>query len=295
MAEIITLQIPKRITHNSTSELTSTFFATDLNRNPPTKIIYDISHLEYFDTEGMGYLALLPFHLKLFCKDIEIVLPPPGSRVASFFAYTRLLEILVENFPTPGIRIPEDYNFLHERYARNSKSIKSNIDVFKKDSFINYILKGMELIQDVVEKRDFSNYFNLCFYELTQNIFEHSGETMGSFAFQYRKGGVNSPGSNLEVSITDIGIGVKDSLMKNNTIDQNENDIYYLIESIKRGISGTSEIDRGIGLHDVINYNSKVQITSGGGVLQTIDGKIQKADNLPYSRKGTSVFISLPL
>lgn len=295
MADIITLTIPHRITHNSSVELTSFFSTTDLKRNAPKRIIFDITQLEYFDTEGMGYLALLPFHLKLFCEDIVIRLPSPSSRVATFFTYTHLLHIFIENFPTPGFRIPEDYNFAQKRFPRNPKSVKSNIDVFKKDAFSEYVKRGVDKIQRVIENDELSQYFRLCFYELTQNIFEHSGEAMGSFAYQYRDKSSFNRNSTLEVAITDIGIGIKESLRKNRRLVKNESDIYYLSEAIRRGVSGTSEIDRGIGLYDVVNFNSEVQITSGTGVLKTLNGKITNTKNIPSSTKGTSVFIVLPL
>ncbi|GEM_PF-3478134 len=294
MAEVVTLQIPQRVTYRSTSELSTRFFANDYSKQQPKKIVFDLSPLEYFDTEGLGYLVLLPFYLRLFCSNIEVKLPHPNNRVASFFSYSRALNILVDNFRTPGISVVEDYNFLQKRYPRIQRSIKSNVDVFEKQSFVDYLHRGMEHIRLLIEDNELWEYFSMCFYELTQNIFEHSGETMGSFSFQYQTS-KGTRGPVLDVAITDIGIGIKRTLLRNSQIKQGKDDTYYLEQAITEGISGTSERERGIGLKEVVQYESQVQITSGGGVIQTYDGNIIKRTNTIHSRRGTSIFISIEL
>ena len=124
---------------------------------------------------------------------------------------------------------------------------------------------------------------------MVKNIFDHSGEHIGGFSFHLKNGQENC----LTLSIADIGIGIRNSLKKVIQRDDIFEDCIYIKEAIKKGVSGTGELGRGLGLSQIIETINEVQITSGNGLIKTNEGKIFKEETLNTNLKGTSIFLKL--
>ncbi len=150
---------------------------------------------------------------------------------------------------------------------------------------------------------NFERQLITAFYEVCRNIFDHSGQNIGSFSFHFRTQrdgraipytqNLSKDNSYLVLAISDLGIGIKDSLVKNTDIEQEEKDIFYLKESIKSGVTSTGIPGRGNGLAYLTETVEKVQISSGKGKIFIEDGKVTREELNSEQIIGTSIYFKV--
>ena len=95
------------------------------------------------------------------------------------------------------------------------------------------------------------------------------------------------------LAISDLGIGIKQSLNKYLKINEIKNDQYFIKEALRPGVSGTGLTGRGLGLTNVINSIEEVQITSGLGQVITKNGRISKEKTINTKLFGTSIYLKI--
>ena len=124
----------------------------------------------------------MPFHLKLINENILIILPT-NDDTTLFLEYTNLLKFLFDNFKILNYQCIEDYMFLKKRISGDRSTKKVSVGLIKLDKFDYFLRNELSNLERILSHTQYSRYFCMCFYELSKNIFEHSGENIGSFAF----------------------------------------------------------------------------------------------------------------
>lgn len=288
------ITVPSKLNFNNIESLVVSFekYKSDIHENP--QIIFDLSNLERIDTEGLNYIALLPFQLKLLNENIIIVLPT-NNDIILFLDYTNLLRFFFENFNVHGYRCIEDLMFLRKRIKSKNPYKKVRIGLVKSNSFDSFLRNELSNLERIIDNK-YSKYFCMCFYELTKNIFEHSGENIGGFSFHLRtKDKYDSKNDTLVLSISDIGYGIKKTLIDNLELPKDKPDTFYLEQAIKKGVTSTKNSSRGLGLYHVVDFSSEVQITSGHGQIKVKDGHIKNCIYTKFNLSGTSIHMKLDL
>lgn len=186
--------------------------------------------------------------------------------------------------------------FLKKRIFANKSHKKARIGLIKSQSFDSFLRNELNNLEKIISHSYYSGYFCMCFYELSKNIFEHSGETIGGFAFHLlSKDKYNCKYDRLFLSISDIGVGIKRTLVENLALPNDRSATFYIEEAIKPGITSTGNNGRGLGLYQVVNFLGEVQITSGNGQIKLIDGKIINKVDTKFFLKGTSINVKIDI
>ena len=259
-------------------------------------VILDMRLLKYVDHEGLNYIALLPHYLKIL-NSVVVIRLPESDNLLSYLEYTGLLNLFFENFTIDGFACIEDFLFLRQNKYSSGQASKARIGIVQPDSFKKFLHNELLYVEGIISKYKFSPYFCSCFYELTKNIFEHSGETIGSFSFHYKTNSIyNECNENcLLLAVSDLGIGISGSLKNTYRKNDDMDDVEYILKSMQRGVSSTGELGRGLGLPDVIESMEEVQITSGFGQVLTREGIIVNERKVKSRLLGTSVSLKLNL
>lgn len=288
------INVPNKLNYSNIHSLIISFEKYErLQQANNHQIILDLSNLIRIDTEGLNYIALLPFHLKLINENILIILPNDNDTIL-FLEYTNLLKFLFDNFSIYGYKCIEDYFFLKKLIKADKTTKKVRVGLIKYETFDYFLRNELSNLEKIISHAQYSKYFCMCFYELSKNIFEHSGENIGSFAFHlYSKEKYEN--DSLRLTISDIGVGLKKTIAPTFELPIDKPDSFYIEEAIKPGITSTKLDGRGLGLYQVINFASEVQINSGNGQITVVDGVIKKSHNSNYSLKGTSLNIKVNL
>lgn len=287
------LTIPEKLTAFEVKSMLISIRELQHKDSEQLQIIFDLSHLTWIDTDGMNYIALLPYKFKILNYDVKIILPL-NSEIILFLEYTTLLKFYFDNFSILNYNSLEDLMFLRQKIKSNNVNKKVRIGVVKSGSFETFLRNDLNNLEKIISHNDYSRYFCMCFYELCRNIFDHSGESTGGFSFHLlSKNKYQSEYDTLLLNISDIGIGIKESLSSTIRLPECSSDSAFIEESIKPGITSTGNGGRGYGLHQVVYFSSQVTIRSGEGVVKTQDGKLLSSLNYPTSLKGTSIFIKI--
>lgn len=289
------ISVPNKLNFSNIKSLVVSFEEYEAINPENSQIIFDLSNLKRVDTEGLNYIALLPFHLKFFNENIIIVLPKDDDTIL-FLDYTNLLRFFFDNFKVLGYNCLEDLMFLKHRIFVNKSYKKARIGLIKSQSFDSFLRNELNNLERIISHNQYSRYFCMCFYELSKNIFEHSGETIGGFSFHLlSKNKYNCQNDRLFLTISDIGVGIKKTLVNSLDLPSDKDDTFYIEEAIKPGITSTGHDGRGLGLYQVVNFLGEVQITSGTGQIKLKDGEITNRIDTKFFLKGTSINIKIDI
>ncbi len=258
-------------------------FANFDNRYNSSEILIDYSEINFVDSSGANYLLAFPFFFKDIVKDVKIRIKP-NNNVFSYFRNTGILRILENNFAVVELGEKENYskvigetvksnkNPFFRTYCTNEMGFP---EILKEiSSRTNRYLNTKGLIIEVLTKNLNSSYenqiefavrnFSICILELMQNVFDHSDTSFGAITINYLK----NPTPQLSISITDLGIGIKKSLLKSNLFNNTDYpDSYYIRQAVNKGVTSTNDIGRGLGLFSVSEAVSRLFINSGNGIF----------------------------
>jgi hypothetical protein len=287
--------VPSRLTSTDIQTLMITYDEIHSSYKEVTALIFDLSNLQKVDTEGLNYIALLPFSLKLLNDNVKIILPT-NDEIILFLEYTNLLNFYFDHFDVIGFPSIEDFMFLRNRIKANNIDKKVRIGLVMSQSFDSFLRNDLSNLERIINHHDYSNYFCRCFYELSKNIFDHSGENIGGFSFHfYPAGKSNCNRDVLLLTISDIGIGIKNSFNIKQELHSDQKDSFYIEEAIKPGITSTGTSGRGLGLYHVVSFSSHVKITSGNGQIKVHEGHLKSSTNSENYLKGTSIHIRVEM
>mgnify|MGYP001806390234 CR=1 FL=1 len=252
------------------------------------EIAIDLSDTKSCDMESVNSLvSFLCFLRKLYSDKIKIVLP--NNKSVALFLYS--IGVIDYMFSESLINQFEDINhflYFYQFDFSASKSKLANTLMISQEEFQNILeneLVGLENIMRIY--RYDSDYFVNFFYEASNNIFEHSERKFGSFAYQKKS-------NSFDLFLADVGIGIRNSLIKNSDINPYHDNCYYLELAIKDGISETNEDGRGFGLGQIINTEACVVIASSGAKITTKDGSIKSIEKCSKYFLGTTIKVSIP-
>jgi hypothetical protein len=258
-------------------------------------IFFDLSSLEFTDPEGMAYILLLPFRIQYMSKNIQIILPQ-SEDVLSFMIYTDLLNLLCKKFTIVGGYTCVEDILTHRHIKEYSKKHRiAKVSLIEMESFDRFFKYEIDQLERTIAQHSYtaySSYFSMCFYELSKNVFEHSGQSTGAFSYHLKNGRGQSQ---LMLSISDIGIGIKNSLGGKMDFSTNKPDSFYIEKAIEEGISSTNDAGRGLGLYNVVSFSSKVKLISGKGLLRLEDGSVIEKKDARKDILGTSVVVEVDI
>jgi hypothetical protein len=234
-------------------------------------VTIDLRELEYVDAEGTNYLIILPFLMTKNNHDVQILLPSADKDVHKLLNDCGVLDILKNNFTT----LQQGQLFLfHESFSYNQNRTYSNrkfIPQFK--SLIFDSKQQTQIFHQLSENYDIFKWnINLsqraasCLSELIKNIYDHSEQNFGCITMHFRNVGKKSI-PYLFICVTDLGIGVKNSLLKsdlfNNSNYKRRGDNFFIGAALTQGVTSTNSKSRGLGLPLVLKQSNKLIFSSG--------------------------------
>ncbi len=286
------LKLPIRVTSENIGK--SIIGLDMIHTKEPKQVVIDLSATEYLDTEGLNYLALLPFYIQnILQTPVRIILPTTSSLI-SFMDYTGLTKALFDEFQIEHYTCPEDVMFMNKAYKKSTYQ-NARVGVITQKEFQKFLRNELANLEKILNSEFLGEQFCQCFFEITQNIFDHSGETVGGFSFHLKNPRHTHERKHLALTISDIGFGIKSTLEKKLDINSQENDSVFIAEALREGISGTGWSGRGRGLTLVKDLMEEVQVTSGLGQVTTKDGIIIDKSQIANPLKGTSISVKINL
>lgn len=277
------------------------------NYDSDAKVTIDMTSLKFADSVGMNYLILIPFLFKNKNIDVEIVLPDDPN-ILNLLKYTSIINILQDNFAIKALRKGLNFTDSISDISRNTRedlffSLRAN------PFFRTYLTKSMydysllmrfrkELIDFGAYSNRVTNKISSCLIELIQNIFDHSQQSVGVLSIRLVNDSPNySARKHIQISVTDLGVGIKESFKKNlaNDFSIEFEKSSILSNVIAKGVSSTGDPSRGMGLYMVSKVCDSMQILSGDEMLSlknTMRGSKSKVKNMEYLQ-GTSISCSL--
>jgi len=301
---MIVLRFPSQFTGSNFYSMFTMISNSELIENKLySEILIDYKDITFIDTEGTNYLILIPFLLKSYGK-IKVSLPE-SNPVLNYLRSVGALKIIEENFDIlySSYRV-RDFKIYEESYISSlQRSIFVNRDSNETDCFL--------ALESYMNFRNFSSEtlsrMSKCIFELIYNIFEHSGKSYGVISTFVRKN-LNSYKYNDKavfcMTISDIGMGIKKSMLKSNLYVNEKNiesvpDEEFILSALKKGISSTNNINRGLGLYNVNEISDTLTITSGSCRLvsknkSSSDKRIIEKEQIPLL-KGTSISVAMKI
>ena len=149
------------------------------------------------------------------------------------------------------------------------------------DTVLDYIERIISqwFDEDKRLKRDVSYVVS----ELGENV-QHSHSYAYLMLQRYKKS-YSADGTEVVISIADLGIGIRQSLATQGLINKNMNDSDCILRALEKGVTGTGD-QRGIGLNEVRHRildtaeHSSIRIRSGRGAVIMMPGRVETQDNL---------------
>jgi len=284
------LKFPESLTFNNVTQIIA-----EVKDSADSSISLDFSNTKYVDTGGINYVLLIPYLAKDRIKEILI---DSKSGFWQFAKSTGISEELQNNF---YVREP-GRNYVREEYDenRNLKSFKEKYQHLLSSNLESNALLRTYLASNTKNRRilsilgkEFKEFFKrypsssanvgTCVIELLDNIFQHSQESIGAITFHLYNVGNNSLKSGnrkepyLYIAVSDLGIGIKESLIRGSLISEQEEDSTCIKMALEKGISTTNQKGRGFGLNEVLNSSNRLSIFSGlGRVLINNDSRLKK-------------------
>ncbi len=205
--------------------------------------------------------------------SIDVELPSASSGIAGYLKRIRFDELAGVNIDVTQREHPPEGRFVELTFIDSSD---------KKDEFTMQFLR--EVFEGELEKDLISEILSAT-SELLENVLLHSGDNPWCIAMaqKYR--------STIEVSISDRGIGIRESLSRNRDFDI-PFDALAVQLAVRRGITRDSEKFAGEGLWKVKNFavkqNGFFWLWSGNGLF-TASPWTQGAGTVPGYWHGTTV------
>jgi len=234
-------------------------------------VTIDLRELDYVDIEGTNYLIILPFLITKNGYQTQILLPSPSKDVYTFLTDCGVIEILQNNFTTISQGQLLLFNNSFSYNQKGTYSSKKFIPQFK--SLIFDSKQQTQIFHQLSENYDiFKRNINLsqraarCLSELIKNIYDHSEQNFGCITMNFRNVGKKRT-PYFFICITDLGIGIKTSLLKSEMFDKSiykrRGDSFFLGAALTKGITSTDSNSRGLGLPLVLRQSNKLIISSG--------------------------------
>jgi hypothetical protein len=294
---MISLKFPNNFTSNNFYTIFADLSNKIVNVEFIDEIVIDLSELKYVDTEGTNYIILIPVLISSLCKKIHIIVPLD-------------LPILRYLQNIGAIKILEGKFYLHHLVTSNNTKKytygDSPLSKYQETYFVDN-LNITEFLQRIGSKyqswvnTDVLHNISLCVFELLYNVLEHSGTNFGSISIFFRR--IDND-YYFNMTVSDIGLGIRKTMM-NSHVFQNVKSIEripdeeFVIQALKKGISSTNELSRGMGLFYVSMIADSLTITTGQCRVHTkkdIDLEISNPSikQIP-AIKGTSIGVGLKL
>lgn len=301
----MTIEIPQLFVGGSATLLATKASNYDSNE----KVTIDMTSLKFADSVGMNYLILIPFLFKNKNIDVEIVLSD-DTNILQFLKYTSILDILQDNFAIKTSRRGLNFTDSKSDISRNTRE-----DLFfalGANPFLRtYLTKTMydysllmrfrkELIDFGAYSNRVTNKVSSCLIELIQNIFDHSQQSVGALSIRLVNESPQYVGrKHIQISVTDLGIGIKESFKKTlaNDFPLDFSHPNFLSNVVEKGVTSTGNPSRGMGLYVVSKVCDSMQILSGDEMLSlknTMRGAKHKTKSIDYLQ-GTSINCSLTI
>ncbi len=278
----LVLSIPQKLTYYNIQSVILNIESLD-----DDVVIFDLTRLDYVDPEGLNYIALMPFYLKNILRKSVIIDLPVIENTISYLHFTGLLNTYFIHFKIYRYNCLEDLMFLKQKFKRSNRQ-KARLGIITPNSFQSFLHNELANVEKLISSTEVSQHFCFSFYELVRNIFDHSGEDIGGFSFHYK----NKYETTLELSITDIGKGIRSSM---SSVYNNDSiyDFEFIEQALVEGVSCTGKFGRGLGLSKIANTIEFVQITSGNGQVITKEGQVYDRRTINTNLKGTSIFLKI--
>ncbi len=255
----MTITFPRIFTSGTIHEV---FATLSLDKHLSTENVWlNLSSIEVIDTEAAHYLVLVPLFLKT-SNDLGVnIILPHKQKVVSYLDHIGILDILRKRCDLYG-----------NSFERESRGLKS----FSKTYFVehgstsSFFSEFCYDFKELLKINEIEKNITPPLAELTTNIFDHSELFFGCVSVHRRQ---SSHAKEMVVAVTDIGIGIKKSLLKSVRFQTQEGihhmpDVYFLQSAIQRGVSSTDKDSRGFGLHIVSMLVDELVIRSGTGCLR---------------------------
>jgi anti-sigma regulatory factor (Ser/Thr protein kinase) len=279
---------------------------TDFSNHEDDEIQIDLTELEYIDSGSANYIILLPFYFRSFKKKVSIIVNSKANGY-QFIKKVGIIEELENNFNVTDIS-----SFIHTTKLTGVIAKYQNriADILSADPFFRTflanndkdrkILKTLSIEYKNILESSQSNDLKItrCLTELIDNIFQHSEQVFGAISVHHIFQG-KIPF--LFVTVTDLGIGFKESLLKSKRFKSDNilSDEEYIKASLQVQVSATDSLSRGFGLPTVARYCDRLSISSGMGNLALSNdgvnsGLIRTSKNL-QSLNGANIVCILKL
>jgi len=252
------------------------------------KITFNLLGLDFIDTTASNILLLLPFMLKNSGNFVSIVIDR-DKRVYSWLEKIGILDKFFNNFDVngrkPNRQLVSFYNEKYNELGIRTFFLQNECD-YKILTDISHYCEEM-----LPKKYAISNRISTCIVELIYNIFDHSEEKFGAISIHFLK-------SNLQIAVTDFGIGIKNSLLKSEVFSpySNETDAFFIKKAIEINVSSTNLSNRGFGLYLVTKYADRTYIATGNSALSLYnDGKKKNNSTFIDYFQGTNINCILSL
>lgn len=272
--------------------------ASDLHPSEQT-MLADLSNVRLIDAEGANYVALIPHILQAHGKKVSICLPS-NANVLRFLDALGVLEHLYRNFAVqPGTYIASSTapQVLDPLIGRNVRLIPRALQTTVFTSATVPSVFREEVIRHHLYALDeaTANTVCCCVYELVANVMHHSEQTVGCLTIQFRAGGKAPRIGQLFVAVSDLGIGIRQSLLKRREGDvdlrSDADDEACLRYAVQPGTSRFGLDVRGHGLPTVLGLADMVHLSSGKASLYNDRRKsVQKSQPLTFLQ-GTSALL----
>lgn len=260
-----------------------------------SSVLVDLCGVQYVDPEGINYVALIPEVLRSRGRNVSIVLPTSRA-VLSFLDAAGILRPLME-----------EYDIISEHWGdKTDQGIAARqAERFLPRGLGTHIARGGTLTGGSLPARFMAmarrlgeptaGQLAVCFLELTQNVFDHSGEMSGCVTFHLRqfrrKSGAQSV--RLFLAVSDLGVGIARSLATRVASEAGKaassvTDAECLRFAVAPGSSRHRLEIRGWGLHNVRTAADQFRLSSGRARLVWRVGKQAPTITAVAALPGTS-------
>jgi hypothetical protein len=245
--------------------------------------ILDLREVQFIDAEGVNFLALLTAVMRESGTTLSVKMPKSAS-VSQYIEYVGLAEYLGERTTVSSDRVKstivdEDgrlIKLLSNRHKMCFVRPGPLISALDLRHFEHIITRGLA--------RAASN----CLMELIDNIFGHSGQTMGCITIQTQRIG-HPTRDTVVLAVTDIGLGIPSTVRREYrkaiaegrwSADQRglPEDQLILEYALRPGVSGTGVPGRGYGLFVCCALARNFRVSSGNGGLSIMPVGGDRAD-----------------
>lgn len=246
--------------------------------SPPGQVLIDLRGASFVDTFGL--LTVMALADDAITNGIlpEIVLPV-DPQVRSYLARMHLHHRLKDLGVTCGL------STVNEKPQGDKMLEITRFDL--EDGADQLATKVRNLFAES-DPQD-AQHLATSVLEATHNVAEHSGRGGGWVALQ-----CYPLESKVTFAVADSGVGLRSSLQRHHQV---KDDCEAISLAVERGVSGTGNPRRGLGLSDIVQYagadGGAVKLLSGGAAA-TVNRRAW-AKPLPVSFPGTIIYATLKL